>query len=124
MYNIRFNTHLSVHLSQVDCSNSSINYTTYQAYVVGNIAYIYLFGQTTTQLQANKAYFIPKINIVGYEGREMSGVGITETIASNSDGADSYTGTVRVDQNCVCITPTVTIPYGYGVSIMMLCLIL
>lgn len=114
---------MSVHFTAVECRNSSINYTTYQAHIVGNFAYLQLAGKTVIEFQANKAYFIPELKIVGYEGKKLNGVGITTTTSTVYDGADSFPCTVSIHDNRVCITPTRTIPRDYGVSVKMVCYI-
>lgn len=118
------NESLSVHFAAVYCHNSSINFTTIaQANIVGNFAYLQLAGKTVIELQANKAYFIPELKIVGYEGKKLNGVGITTTTSNKDDGADSFPCTVSIHDNRVCITPTRTISRDYGVSVTMFCYI-
>lgn len=122
--NNSLNTILSVAPAAVICKNSSINYEINNAFVFGNLVCIHLYGRTVKQLNANNSYFIPNLRIVGYENKKISGVGLTRTVSSDSDGTDSYPCTVIVENNQACITPTVTLKTGFGISIVAICIML
>lgn len=105
------------------CVNSSINYTVANATIIGKIAYIYLFGSTTIQLVAHKAYYIPNLIIDGFESKKLKGIGVTNTVENFTDSSEAFRCTVDINDSRATIVPNKNIPSGYGVSVHMICFV-
>lgn len=118
------NSNIAEHNKNVMCVNSSINYTVANATIIGKIAYIYLFGSTTIQLVAHKAYYIPNLIIDGFESKKLKGIGVTNTVESFTDSSAAFRCTVDIDDSRATIVPNQNIPSGYGVSVHMICFVI